>query len=167
MKTKKRRIIFFVVSIGIPIVIALTIWFAFALNRTRGDVYNATTICSYGDIRMDLSEFRNNHGRWPNDFEEAGCLNESKYRVIDRRTKTPYLYLADKNVYFYARREKILCKVFVMLPKPYRTNFWPFGKEQNIVMFSYPESLSLQELCVDPKDIIELKPGQKVVGDAD
>ena len=34
-------------------------------------------------------------------------------------------------------------------------------------MFSYPKSLSLQTLYVDPKDIIELKPGQKVVEDAD
>ena len=162
MIVKKRSIVFLIVFI----VIVLIISSVFCWKVVREEIYGTITNRSYGKIRVDLSKFRSGHGRWPNNFEEKG-LDISENTIFDHRTKAPYLYLANKNVYFYARGRKELCPVFVMLPKSYRTNFWPFGKEQNIVMFSYPKSLSLQTLYVDPKDIIELKPGQKVVEDAD
>jgi hypothetical protein len=165
MKIKKRRIVLFVFSIGIPIAIVLTIWFAASFNDFMVGLRSSSVDRDYAEIRDSLYKFKNNHGRWPKDFEESGCLDVNKKVVTDFRTGVPYLYLADKNVYFYIRGSKELCPVFVMLPKSYRTNFWPFGKQQNIVMFSYPKSLSLQTLCVDPKDIIELKPGQRVVED--
>lgn len=91
------------------------------------------TVMQLGRMRHAFWDFRKQHGRWPDSFDEASI---NKYTQIDPLSQRPFCVVTQKNLY-YKGVERPLDQILVMQPEPYRNRPWPFGEQSLIVLTDY------------------------------
>ena len=109
---------------------------------------------NFKDLEIKFRAYKEENGKWPISFRDLK-LNKDSSIVIDHRTGKPCHCLTDKNIYLYYPGESPL-KILVMT-EVYRTNIWPFGKLQAIVLCA-SDSRVHEYRYVDPKYVVELTP---------
>ncbi len=120
----------------------------------------AATVGYLGDVRHAFCTFGNMHGRWPHSMDEIRGTEYASEGSIDDHCRdclsdSPFLWVTKKDVRYTTENGKVL-KVFIMLPKPYRTKLWPFGEFKTIILAS---DIGIHD--VSPSDITGLEKGRK------
>ncbi len=133
MKRTMRRIAWFCFSTVLALAVCAGHWL---WHETHTRIPNAQNVMNLGEIGGSIGEFMNYRrgpDRWPESLEE---LKLSPMLCQDARSGEPYLWVANDHLYANtadvgAVEEK---RVVMMLPHTFRSEPWPFGRIETIVL---------------------------------
>ncbi len=130
MKRTMRRIVWFCFSTALALAVCAGHWL---WHETHTGIPNTQNTRNLGEISLSVVNFRNRNYRWPESLQE---LQPFPTLCHDARSGEPYLWVANDHLYANtadvgAVEEK---RVVMMLPHTFRSEPWPFGRIETIVL---------------------------------
>jgi hypothetical protein len=129
-------------------------WRYYLVNR----IIHAQVVCNLGDVWEGFMNFMEKEHRWPICMDEvmAAPYNRNllhQEHTCDLFSGLPFRCVTLRNYYVKGNPQ---CKALVTLYQPYRTQLWPYGEYETIVM------LSNGTICtVSPDELEEIIPKEK------